>query len=138
MIYAREQSLAVRSCYELDCDCRRTIIHVVSETTGDKVWATISYGWESPEFYGRWMGDPSMVDQINGAFLDQISPQTKYSNEFLEYFQYMIEADKAYAERIQQHYWMFKTSLKMGSHVQSLPGAATRWTPPRKGKFRKR
>ncbi len=41
-------------CNEIDCDCRRVLIQVLSPNTDDKPWATIGYGWESPEFYHKW------------------------------------------------------------------------------------
>jgi hypothetical protein len=39
-------------CDEPGCDCRRVTINVLRPETGwGKVWATISYGWESTDFY---------------------------------------------------------------------------------------
>ena len=44
-------------CDEPACDCRRVILDVLRPETGwSKVWATISYGWESLDFYGKWAG----------------------------------------------------------------------------------
>ena len=42
-------------CNQPGCDCRRVMIHVLRPETGwSKVWATISYGWESLDFYRKW------------------------------------------------------------------------------------
>ena len=42
-------------CNEPGCDCRRVMIDVLRPETGwSKVWATISYGWESLDFYRKW------------------------------------------------------------------------------------
>ena len=125
-------------CDEVDCDCRRVIIQVVCETTGPKVWATISYGWEPQEFYGEWMRDQNMEQQINGAFLDPISPQSEYAYEFLDYFLYVLDTDAAYAERLQRHYWMFKASLNRSARESTVRQKRGAWKPPRKGKLRNR
>lgn len=36
-------------CDELNCDCRRVFINVVSQGLPAEILATISYGWETPE-----------------------------------------------------------------------------------------
>src|SRR2546428_12515041 len=42
-------------CNQPGCDCRRVMIDVLRPETGwSKVWATISYGWESLDFYRPW------------------------------------------------------------------------------------
>src|SRR6266581_1506064 len=44
-------------CDEPGCDCRRVTIDVLRPETGwSKIWATISYGWESLDFYRTWGG----------------------------------------------------------------------------------
>ena len=43
-------------CDEPGCDCRRVMIDVLPPETGwSKIWATISYGWESLDFYRKWI-----------------------------------------------------------------------------------
>ena len=44
-------------CNEPGCDCPRVTILVLRPETGwNKVWASISYGWESKDFYRKWGG----------------------------------------------------------------------------------
>lgn len=44
-------------CDEPGCDCRRVTIDVLRPETGwSKIWATISYGWDSLDFYRQWGG----------------------------------------------------------------------------------
>ena len=48
-------------CTDDNCDCRRVIIRVVGRHSGNKLWATISYGWENAAFYRKW--SPGMADR---------------------------------------------------------------------------
>jgi hypothetical protein len=60
-------------CVDPECDCRKTMIHVLRNGTHV---ATINFGWESPEFYRKWMGraeNGSMPD-MHGATIDITSP----------------------------------------------------------------
>ena len=93
-------------CNDPACDCRRVIFQVWRKSTGKKVWATITYGWESPEYYARWgphVPKPE-AEQMSGATLEQISPQTELSQELLEAFRGILQTDPAYVARLQRHY----------------------------------
>ncbi len=97
-------------CDEPTCDCRRVIIDVIAPTTGSKIWATISYGWESLEFYEKWMRDKESARESHGATLDPLNPQTEYSDALLQLFNHVLQ-DEAYVERLKRHYQLFKSSL---------------------------
>lgn len=93
-------------CNDPACDCRRVIFQVWRKSTGNKVWATITYGWESPEYYARWgshVPKPE-AEKMSGATLEQISPQTELSQELLEVFRGLLQTDPGYVARLQQHY----------------------------------
>src|SRR5256885_6916476 len=62
-------------CNEPGCDCRRVTIWVLRPETGwRKVWATISYGWESADFYRKW--SPSQdAREMQGPSLDTLNAQ---------------------------------------------------------------
>jgi hypothetical protein len=98
-------------CDKLGCDCRRVIIDVVCSTTRGKIWATINYGWESLEFYEKWMGDKELAAHCRGATLDMLNPQTEYSHVLLRLFENVLK-DKAYVERLKRHYEMFKSAVR--------------------------
>ncbi len=106
-------------CDEPACDCRRVIINVVTPTTGSKVWATINYGWESLEFYEKWMRNKEAARDCFGATLDPLNPQTEYANALLQLFNWVLQ-DEAYIERLKRHYQLFKSDLlkKRRSAVQ--------------------
>ncbi len=113
-------------CDEPDCDCRRVVINVISQTGGPKVWATINYGWESPEFYVRWAGYAAAAQDMAGAVLDPLNPQTRYSSALLRLFEFVLE-DEAYVDRLKRHYQMFKAAVRQEAGVK----------PVRRKRFRK-
>jgi hypothetical protein len=116
-------------CDEPDCDCRRVVIDVVSPATGSKIWATISYGWESVEYYERRIGDKETARECQGARLDPLNPQTKHSPALLQLFKWVLQ-DEAYVERLKRHYRLFKSDLRK----KRTPGVR----PARKAKRRQR
>jgi hypothetical protein len=98
-------------CDEPDCDCRRVIFRVVSAPPEMRTYATINYGWESLEFYTKWMhGDAKLAAQMQGAELEPFGPQSKYSQAFLELVKWVLQ-DEAYVRRLQEHYRLFKEAM---------------------------
>ena len=81
-----------------------------AETGWSKVWATISYGWESLDFYRPWAVGDSDPIQIKGPYLDPLNPQTKYSSALLNLFRFLIQSPE-YVLRLQRHYQMFRESV---------------------------
>lgn len=113
-------------CDEPDCDCRRVIIDVIARTTHSKIWATISYGWEEPEYYATWSRNQEAAKGMSGAELDPLNRQTEYSLALLMLFEQIVR-DEAYVERLKRHYQMFKADLKQEAGARSA----------RKGKSRR-
>ena len=87
-------------CEEEDCDCRRVMLTVIEESTPGKILATISFGWDPPQ----WFTDETDLERLgataSGAFLDPLSPQSEHAAEFLDLFEWMITQDPAYLERL--------------------------------------
>ena len=101
-------------CDEPGCDCRRVMIDVLrSETGWSKIWASISFGWESPDFYRKWGGAGSDPIEIKGPSLDPLNPQTQYSSALLNLFRFLIQSPD-YVERLKRHYQMFRGSVEKG------------------------
>ena len=94
-------------CTDVDCDCRRVIIKVFGQGSGDKVWATISYGWEDPGFYRKWSPGTDNAAEWTGPTLDPLNPQSEHARVFLTFFEPMVK-DTFYVDRLQRHYKMFK------------------------------
>ena len=105
-------------CNEPGCDCRRVTILVLRRETGwSKIWATISYGWESVDFYREWGGAHSDPIEMKGPCLDPLNAQTKYSSALLNLFRVFLQSTD-YVERLKRHYQMFRDSLEKGDGRQ--------------------
>lgn len=101
-------------CNDPTCDCRRTMVFVVSkDSPGEKVLATLSYGWESFIFYKKWMmtGNKKMIQEFKGPALVSMAPQSHYAPFFLKVFSGFV-SDKRYVNLLKTHYRMFKGALK--------------------------
>ncbi len=83
------------------------------ETGWSKIWATISYGWESLDFYRKWGGTGSDPIEIKGPYLDPVNPQTKYSSALLNLFRFFLQSSD-YVDRLKRHYQMFRESVEKG------------------------
>ncbi|MGO4882710.1 MAG: hypothetical protein ACLP59_18110 [Bryobacteraceae bacterium] len=99
-------------CDESGCDCRRVTICVLRPDTGwGEIWATISYGWESPDFYKEWSAASDPLE-MQRPCLDPLNPQTVYSNILLDLFREILQSPD-YVERLKRHYRMFRDSLEL-------------------------
>jgi hypothetical protein len=106
-------------CDEPGCDCRRVMIDVLRPETGwSKIWATISYGWESLDFYRKWGGAHSDPLEMKGPYLDPLNPQTEYSAALLNLFRFLIQSP-GYVERLKRHYQMFRETAQKESGRQT-------------------
>jgi len=102
-------------CDEPGCDCRRVTIRVLRPETGwSKILATISYGWESADFYRKWSVAGSDPIEMQGPGLDRLNPQTQYSSGLLDLFRFLLESTE-YVDRLKRHYRMFRESVEKGS-----------------------
>lgn len=97
-------------CDEAHCDCRRVMINVYSRATAPRILATINYGWESVEFYRKWLTNKQNAQYCVGASLDPINPQTAYAPALLDLFEFVLE-DPVYVERLKRHYRLFKGAV---------------------------
>jgi len=99
-------------CNEQKCDCRRVFFYVVTPSKKYSL-AVIAYGWESPEFYARWMRDdsPEVIEELKGPSLNLASPQSNLAPAVLELVKESLLQDKLYVERIKKHYRMFRDKI---------------------------
>ena len=101
-------------CEDPGCDCRRVLLQVTPERAPQTVLATINFGWESAEFYTRWMhGDAQTGREITDASLDPLNPQSKYADHLLDFFRKHMMTDSAYVARLARHYEMFKDTQRI-------------------------
>ena len=99
-------------CDEPACDCRRVFLSVISSRR-KMLECVIAYGWESRDFYVRWMGDdePVVIDTLHGASLNMTSPQSDLAPAILELFKKVLLQDGAYIVRIKRHYQVFRDRI---------------------------
>ena len=93
-------------CNDPKCDCRRVIFQVCREDTGGKIWATISYGWGTAEYYAKRCGwlKGAKAELMASAMLEPLSPQTELSAELLDMFTDVLLQDDDYVARLKRHY----------------------------------
>ncbi|MBZ5620969.1 MAG: hypothetical protein LAQ69_19910 [Acidobacteriia bacterium] len=97
-------------CNEPGCDCRRVTIDVLRPETGwRKIWATISYGWASLDFYRKW-GPSQDPREMQGPSLDTLNAQSPYSSALLDLFRSLLQSPE-YVERLKRHYQMFRATI---------------------------
>lgn len=100
-------------CEDNTCDCRKVMVNFV-HIKSKEILATIGYGWESVNFYTKWMyGDRKIAQILSGVYLEPGGIQSKYSQAFLELFKHYL--DKEYIERLKKHYKIFKSVNKSKS-----------------------
>jgi hypothetical protein len=109
---AGDYALMEMYCDERRCDCRRVFFMVVSRTK-QKPLAYISFGWESADYYAKWMkgADPQTLREAVGVALNRLSPQSKYAPRLLELVRDVVLRDPAYVERLKTHYQMVRREV---------------------------
>ncbi len=110
-IPAGEYAFCEMFCDEPGCDCRRVFFAVI---LNNNAVAVITYGWESPAFYAKWMrsDDPADIADLVGVGLNMASPQSQLAPLLLNYFETVLLQDKPYIERVKRHYKMFRRLVK--------------------------
>ena len=102
-------------CDEPGCDCRRVLftIHRIGSQNPEAVFG---YGWESAEFYSKWLGrnSPTSARQMQGPALNPLSFQSPMAPALLQQMPLILQ-DANYVERLKRHYWMFRAEIERGS-----------------------
>ena len=107
-----QYSLLDMYCDEPGCDCRRVMFSVFVSAS-KSVEAVIAYGWETREFYVRWMhdDDPQMIRELQGPVLNLASPQSSRASAILNLVKNVALRDEQYIERLKSHYLMFRETV---------------------------
>ena len=109
---AGEYAFCEMFCNEKGCDCRRVFFHVMKRFRKSPE-AVVTWGWETPEFYAKWLhdDDPDMIANLIGPDLNLGSPITKLSDGILDLFRDVLLQDEAYVERLKRHYSLFRAKI---------------------------
>lgn len=107
-------------CSDELCDCRRVIFQVMKKGRNEPI-ATIAWGWEPKEFYGRRIGvyDSAELDEFKGPTLNPLSPQSELAQGALTLCREVLLLDADYVERIKEHYRMFKRRIDSGKRPRA-------------------
>jgi hypothetical protein len=99
-------------CDDLNCDCRRVLLQVISKGQSGKIFASISYGWEKESFYRKRMPwNPDLArDTVRGE-LDPLNEQSEFADDFLDLFKRFV-LDEPYRLRLRRHYRMFRDEVE--------------------------
>ncbi len=125
-------------CEEKGCVCNRVMLTVIEESAPEKIWASISFGWDQPEWFsdGRFLRRHGAT--ASGAFLDPLCPQSEHAAELLDLFEWMITQDPAYVERLKRHYTLFKGAPSPRAPSWQAPHSQTRAKRPKPELLKKR
>ena len=84
------------------------------------------------------MGSEGEEDEMSGAILEPLLPQSRHSRFFLRFFGEMILRDPVYVERLKRHYAMFKAALPASPSSTEPPMPWSRAKRPKLAQKRKR
>ena len=97
-------------CDDPECDCKRVIFQISEDQQAPKILATINFGWESLDFYERWLGSKEGAEDMVGATIEPFGPQSDLSPALLKLCVHAM-SDQSYLDRIKRHYNLFRASV---------------------------
>ena len=105
-------------CNERGCDCRRVFFYVVSSFR-DGPEAVVAWGWETPEFYAKWLhdDDPVIVAELVGPSLNLGSSETELADGILNLVRNVLLQDETYVDRVKRHYRQFRNKVDAKTKV---------------------
>ena len=108
-------------CAVPECDCRVAYIFVVRQCEPDEVLASTNFGWESLQFYKRFIKkySPNVhASDLKGPTLIPWAPQSHIAPVLLEFLSPILQ--KPQLERsLRQRYHRFKAALLRMERLQS-------------------
>ena len=109
VIPAGDYALQEWFCADAGCDCRRVLLKVHPRQRPNDVLATICFGWETLEFYTRFLdGDATAAKAIKGGCLDPAVRQSSIAALLLQLTRREFLCDPNYAALLAEHYQEFR------------------------------
>jgi hypothetical protein len=111
-----EYSFIDMYCPDPDCDCRKTMIQVL---LNEKPVSLINYGWESAEFYRKWMGiraEDHSFPPLHGATIDLNSPNLVSQEGILGLFHALL--DDMWIQKFKKHYREVKSATSRNPQLR--------------------
>ena len=91
------------NCSDPQCAAPAFLFRFSEKIPTTRIWATINYGFATPEYYGVWVGDPSFAMHLARPSLEPTGSQSPYAPALLELFRSLLDAAE-YAARLERHY----------------------------------
>jgi hypothetical protein len=110
-------------CTDNTCDCRKTIIQIFHD---EKLVSIVSYGWESPKFYLRWLGstrDVELAKEMSGVTIDPSSPDLVSPQGILLLVKHLM--DPKWISMLKENYRLIRKITKPDNVIR-LPAKITR------------
>ena len=105
---ADEYALVEFYCNKPKCDCRKVILQVWSKQKPGVSLATLNFGWESGDFYVRWLHGDESARILSRLSFEPISPQSPLCRPLMALVEWVLLEDPAYVDRLKRHYQMMK------------------------------
>jgi len=121
-----EYSFIDTYCTDNTCDCRKTIIQIFHEK---KHVSTVSYGWENPKFYLRWLKntkDRELAEEMSGLSIDYSSPDRVSPEGILLLVNHLL--DEKWISILKENYRLIRKTVKP-DNIISMPSNISRNAP---------
>jgi len=106
-------------CADKTCDCRKTIIQIFHDS---RLVSIVSYGWENPDFYLRWLkstGDRELAEKMSGLSIDFSSPDRVSPEGILILVNHLL--DKKWIAMLKENYRLIRKAPKPANIIRLLP-----------------
>ncbi len=113
-------------CTDNTCDCRKTIIQIFHD---EKLVSIVSYGWENPKFYLRWLcstRDLEFAKEMSGVSIDPSSPDRVSPQGILLLVNHLM--DPKWISILKENYRLIR-KISKPDNVIRLPAKITRNAP---------
>lgn len=113
-------------CTDNTCDCRKTIIQIFHEK---KLVSIVSFGWESPKFYLRWLKstkDRKLAKEMSGLSIDFSSPNRVSPEGILQLLNHLL--DEKWISMLKENYRLIRETTKPDNIIR-LPPKISRNAP---------
>ena len=114
-----EYSFIDSYCTDNTCDCRKTIILIFHEK---KHVSTVSYGWEKPKFYLRWLKntkDRKLAEEMSGLSIDFASPDLVSPKGILLLVDHLL--DEKWISMLKENYRLIRKTTKPDNIISMVP-----------------
>jgi hypothetical protein len=106
-------------CTDNTCDCRKTIIQIFHNK---KLVSIVSFGWESPKFYLRWLNSPTEVQlakEMSGLSIDPSSPDRVSPEGILLLMNHLLDAK--WISMLKENYRLIRKTSQPDNIIRLSP-----------------